>query len=149
MMWRSKAFSRAAGGSRRGAYVAALLTALLLALPMTHCAEARGLAAGHHTHAAMSAETAGPVRDHAHTVAGGPLDGHCLLHFDHCRAEPVVRGTAGSVPAQHMVLLALAPAVLLVADSDDIVSAGPRDPPGRMPALGGRATLTRLCIARR
>lgn len=145
MMWRSKGFSRAARRSRRGACLVALLAAMLLALPMAHCAEVRGAATGHHPHVAMSAE----VIDHDHAVAAGPLDGHCLLHFDHCIAEPVLRATAETVPAQHMVLLAPAPAVLLVAGADDIFSAGPRDPPCRMPALGGRATLTRLCIARR
>ncbi|BCK57964.1 hypothetical protein [Nocardia wallacei] len=146
MMGRSNGFSRAAGGSRRGACLVALLAALLLTLPMAHCAEAGGVAApGHHTHAAISAA----VVDHAHTVAGSPLDIHCVLHFDHCLASPVLRATAETVPAQHMLLLAPAPAVLLVAGADDIFSAGPRDPPCRLPARGGRATLTQFCIARR
>ncbi|WP_280188373.1 MULTISPECIES: hypothetical protein [Nocardia] len=129
----------------------ALLAAVLLVVPMIDCSAARGEV---HIHASTPEVPAhhlasSSVGDHIHAVIIDSMDGHCFAHLDHCIAKSVVRGAAENLPPQQL-LFALASALLVVVAARGIAPGGVRGPPiSRVPVVGGRATLTQFCIARR
>ncbi|UGT70909.1 hypothetical protein LTT66_12470 [Nocardia gipuzkoensis] len=129
----------------------ALLAAVLLVVPMIDCSAARGEV---HIHASAPEGpghhlTSSSVGGHVHAVIVDSVDGHCWAHLDHCIAKSVVRGAAENLPPQQL-LFALVSALLVVVAARGIAPGGVRGPPiSRVPVVGGRATLTQFCIARR
>lgn len=73
---------------------------------------------------------------------GAPQKAHCLL-------ESALEGVGGNLPTSLLLLWVMAVATL-VAMVLLVVTGGVRAPPvAAVPAVSGRALLTRFCIARR
>ncbi|WP_043735427.1 MULTISPECIES: hypothetical protein [Nocardia] len=129
--------------------MAALLAAVLLVVPMVDCSTARAHA---HTHASVPAGVehfAHSISDHANAVVVDVRDGHCVAHVDHCVAKSVLRAPENFAP-QHVLLFALASALVVAVGIRGTAAGGVRGPPIAWgPIAGGRATLTQFCIARR
>lgn len=135
---------------RRGSYVAALLTALLLVAPMIDCAllgdtghlhPTPAAAAGHATHSVSTDLEHGVI-----TI----LDDDCGPHIVHCIVKSVLPGTAAAGLLLAQLLTLILAVVAVVATALWSTSGGMRGPPvAYLPVIDGRDILTRFCISRR
>ncbi|WP_174188055.1 hypothetical protein [Nocardia barduliensis] len=134
---------------RLGGSVVALLIAVLLVVPMLDCALHGNDAHRHTSFVSHPGHLAPSAVEHiAHDFVFPPAD-DCAPHLTHCIVESVLPSAVVHVPPLNILAFAFAVAFVAAAIGLSAVS-GVRGPPRvYVPVAGGRATLTKFCIARR
>jgi hypothetical protein len=135
------------GRLRRGGCVIALLMAVLLVAPIIDCAP---LGNDAHPQATSAAGhfLSSAVEGHDHGVVDGYIH-DCGPHLFLGIVKSVLPSRAENVLAPLLLMLVLAVALVATAAFQSAIG-GIRSPPvASLPAVDGRAILTKFCIARR
>ncbi|WP_141717898.1 hypothetical protein [Nocardia altamirensis] len=135
------------GRLRLGNSLLALLTAVMLALPMLDCLLTEEIHA-HPATVSVVDHLAGPMPGEPSQLVDAPSDRECRGHLTHC-VPKLIAPSVVSKPIVSLLLMALGLIIVGVLGISPSGRPGARAPAiSALPAVSGRGITTRLCVAR-